>query len=332
MPRHNKQLHRLIRFVAELKRDTRPNAKRFSDTLRRADLAENEDLCVCTKTVQRDIEYLRDRLGAPVEFDAHARGYFLLDPEWQFPFLQLHGDELFAAMFSERLSQDLLPDALRCSLESAMDVQLAAGDPEGVPIELLNCVMQATGARAVPGAETFDSVIDAWKSRRRLRLRYVRSSDDEGTVREVDPHALFLSNGAWYARVHCHLRNDIRSLALHRCCGCTVLDTRFSRSDAIVAQLRRGNVFDFEEVRDVVVHCTPDKSGIIREREWFPGQRMDETEDGGLVLRYDSVSRPELVWWVLSYAGHLEVRSPQDLRAEIRAAAQRIVQRHEGRA
>lgn len=38
----------------------------------------------CERTVARDIEYIRERLGAPLAFDKRRRGYYYSKP-WNFP-------------------------------------------------------------------------------------------------------------------------------------------------------------------------------------------------------------------------------------------------------
>ncbi len=44
---------------------------------------------VCRRTVQRDIEFLRDRLSAPLIFDPESNGYAYGDPAFRLPFLTL---------------------------------------------------------------------------------------------------------------------------------------------------------------------------------------------------------------------------------------------------
>ncbi|MDR1144039.1 MAG: HTH domain-containing protein, partial [Spirochaetaceae bacterium] len=44
-----------------------------------------EEYEVGTATISRDIEFLRDRIGAPVEYDSHHRGYFYSDKSYRLP-------------------------------------------------------------------------------------------------------------------------------------------------------------------------------------------------------------------------------------------------------
>ncbi len=200
-----------------------------------------------------------------------------------------------------------------------MQTQLTAADPDEIDPELLRAIVFATGATAKIDPPVFEAVHQAWRERRRLRLRYEGGHDPADTAREIDVHALFLSQGAWYARVFCHLRNAHRSLAIHRMTHPELLNATFRRDESVLADVRRGHVFDYAKVRSVVIECSPEKAQVIGEREWFPGQRLERLADGRLRLTFPDAPRPELVWWVMSYCGNLVVRGPQDLVEEVRA-------------
>src|SRR5689334_2543797 len=63
------------------------------------------ELEVCPRTVQRDIDFLRDRLGAPLAFDARPNGYVYRDPTYRLPHLTLTEGELVALFLAERVLQ-----------------------------------------------------------------------------------------------------------------------------------------------------------------------------------------------------------------------------------
>ena len=312
------RIQRLLAIVAAVKTDTYPSAP---------GLAAAWD--VSTKTIKRDIQLLRERLDAPIYYDERSHGYFLEDRSWRFPVASLQGEELFAALFSEALSAGALPESMRQSLETAMSLQLAAADPTGVDDTLLRAVVYATGAQPGVDDTLFDTVCFAWRHTQSLSVLYDRADHSPPVRRTVDVHALFLADGAWYARVFCHLRQAVRSLALHRLRNVRLVENRFTRSEEILREVRSGRIFDYEVVNDVVAECDPQKAAVIAEREWFTGQRLEQWEDGRLLLRYPGVPKTPFLWWVLSYAGHIRVRKPETFRREIRDAALAIAEKHQ---
>jgi predicted DNA-binding transcriptional regulator YafY len=320
----DRRRRRLVHFVSALKRGELPTTRSLARRFQALPGLGH----VCRRTLQRDLDYLRLELDAPIDYDQARHGYVLTDPEWVLPLEALHGPLLYASVFGATLSLPVVPPPLRLPLEQVLKAQLTAADPEDVDPDLLRAIVFATGARADLSAEVFDVVHQAWRETRRLRLLYGGGGEPGTTPREVDVHALFLAQGAWYARVYCHRRHGIRSLAIHRMRDPEILAQRFRRDPEVVQQLRQGNVFDYEAVRNVVVGCSPEKARVIREREWFPGQVLEVLPDGSLRLRFPVAPRPELVYWVMSYCGHLVVREPPDLVAEIRHAGERIALSH----
>lgn len=322
-----KQQERLVFIIGALKRGGYPSAESLAADIAAFTSRQGFDGGVSTKTIYRDLEHLRTDFDAPIYYDEQQHGYFLQDPQWVYPARELVGEKLFAAVLSESLSRPVLPISMQRSLGEAMDVQIAAGDPDDIDAALLDAVVFATGATPGLCPEVFDAVMTAWRQQRRLRLTYTRPGAAPVT-RDVDVHAVFLAEGAWYARAYCHLRRDLRSFALHRVTDPAILEPEFERSPQVAENLRGKNVFDYETVDDIIVHCSPEKAPIIAERDWFPGQEVRSLPDGGVELRFPQVPRPLLVRWVLSYGGHLILRQPVAVIAEIRRAAEGILAGH----
>ena len=54
------------------------------------------ELSVSSKTVQRDLDYLRDELEAPIEFRREENGYAYRRDDYVLPFLPVDGQDLFS--------------------------------------------------------------------------------------------------------------------------------------------------------------------------------------------------------------------------------------------
>lgn len=85
-------LERFIWFDNEARHGHFPNATK---------LAEQFELS--TKTVHRSIDYFRDRLQAPLEYDESRKGYFYIDLSFQLPVTKLSQNELTALLISRKL-------------------------------------------------------------------------------------------------------------------------------------------------------------------------------------------------------------------------------------
>ena len=76
---------RLQTIHHQIKDGRRPNASSLARELR-----------VSSKTVQRDLDYLRDELEAPIEFDRGENGYAYSRSDYVLPFLPVDGKDLFS--------------------------------------------------------------------------------------------------------------------------------------------------------------------------------------------------------------------------------------------
>lgn len=85
-------LERFIWFDNEARHGRFPNASK---------LAHQFELS--TKTAHRSIDYFRDRLQAPLEYDESRKGYFYIDLSFQLPVTKLSQNELTALLISRKL-------------------------------------------------------------------------------------------------------------------------------------------------------------------------------------------------------------------------------------
>lgn len=69
-------------------------------------------------------------------------------------------------------------------------------------------------------------------------------------------------------------------------------------------------------------------ANYILEREWHKGQQMEQREDGSVYLKFVSNQRPQISSWVMSFGTAVEVLAPESLIDEIRANAEKILEKY----
>ena len=99
-----------------------------------------------------------------------------------------------------------------------------------------------------------------------------------------------------------------------------VTEKEFEPPDHLSVDEQVSNAFgvSFEEPMDVVVRFTEEQAPYIRERIWHPSQKLEELEDGRVVLRLRAGGFYEIKSWVLSFGAAAEVLEPEELRAAVR--------------
>src|SRR5881296_2005819 len=94
LPQSRPPLERMLRIHQSLQAGSFPNAS----TLAR-------ELEVSTKSIHRDLEFMRDRLNLPLEYDSARIGYHYTEEVNAFPTMQITEGELFALIVAEKALQ-----------------------------------------------------------------------------------------------------------------------------------------------------------------------------------------------------------------------------------
>ena len=93
------------------------------------------ELEVSTKSIHRDLEFMRDRLELPLEFDPRRNGYHYTQEVSGFPTLQITEGELFALLVAEKALQQYRGTSFEKPLLSAFK-KMAASLPDTVSLNL----------------------------------------------------------------------------------------------------------------------------------------------------------------------------------------------------
>ncbi len=180
------------------------------------------ELEVSFATFKRDIEYMRSRHYAPITWDREQGGYRFEEPQpgarkYELPGLWFSPREAQALLTMEHLLESLEPSLLGAHvkpLKARLSALLSTGDHSADEVRRRIRVISFGARRYEP--KHFQLVASAVLGRERLKLTYWNRSKDEVTEREVSPQRLVHYRNNWYLDAWCHLRNDIRSFALHR--------------------------------------------------------------------------------------------------------------------
>jgi predicted DNA-binding transcriptional regulator YafY len=279
---------------------------------------------VCRRTLQRDIEFLRDRLGAPLAFDAKKQGYAYSDPSFRLPTVPMTEGELLALALAERVLRQFRGTPYAPDLARAFR-KITEGLTARVTVDLGDLADSYSFRTTAPDEfdpETFVALAAAVRDRRRVALRYWTASRDEETRRDVDPYHLACVDGHWYLVAFCHLRGDVRMFSPARIRSVEPTDAAFEipgdfRIDEYLAgsfSVLRGGA---DEVYRVRLRFAGPAARYVRERAWHPSQTTEEAGDGGLIVGLEVSHLREVERWVLSWGPGCTVLEPAELRDRV---------------
>lgn len=296
-----------------------PNATRLANELE-----------VSTKSVYRDLDFMRDRLQLPLEFDPRRNGYFYTQEVSSFPTLQITEGELFALLVAEKALQQYRGTNFEKPLLSAFK-KMAASLPDTISLNLSDwekTISFRTSAEPILNLQHFDALAKATVRRQQLKLTYRKPGRREAEDRVIDPYHLANVNGEWFLFAFDHLRKAIRTFVPARILAVEPTGKIFSRPEkfSLERQLRDSfGVHSGQQEHEIVIRFNASVADFIREKKWHASQQLRELKDGGVELTLKLSGLLEVQRWVLSWGGNARVVKPAELISMIHQAAQSIL-------
>jgi predicted DNA-binding transcriptional regulator YafY len=289
-----------------------------------------EELEVSRATFKRDLEYLRDRFGAPIVWDRDVGGYRYATPEegatqtFALPGFWLSAQEVEALLTLEQLLENLHPGfladtltPLRKRLEKATAELSISQDELRSRVRILKHF-----ARPVSPPQ-FAVVAQALLERRQLHARYYGRGRNEVSDRVLSPQRLVHYRDNWYLDAWCHDRKALRSFALDSIQ--TALMTTDKCRDVPAEELDRHlasgyGIFSGEQTNTARLRFAPEAARWVSKEIWHPKQRGEFDGDGHYLLEVPYSHDRELLMDILRHGAGVEVVGPASLRSAVKKA------------
>src|SRR5213594_3079558 len=232
------------------------------------------ELEVSTKSIHRDIEFMRDRLELPAEFDPSRNGYRYTEEVSGFPTLQVTEGELFALLVAEKALQQYRGTTFEKPLVSAFK-KMAAALPDTISLHLADweqTISFRTSAEPLLNLEVFDALANV--------------------------------NGEWFLFAYDHLRRDIRTFVPSRIKAAQLTGKTFVRPQKFSLEKTLRDSFGVHSGKglfDVFIRFNEFAADYIREKRWHPSQQLRELADGGVEMRLRLSSLGEIERWILGW-------------------------------
>ena len=312
-----KPQHARLLFIDRIVRE-----KRFPNC---SSLAEEWE--TSPKTIQRDFEYMRYELNAPLAYSAKERGFYYTEEQYQLPAMNIRESDLFAIYLADKLlgQYEGTPvfDSLRSVFKKIEDslpnkVCVSPGDQ--------SCFTVIPPFSTVILPEVLTTVFDCLRTSTRLEIEYFTPGG--GTIwRQIDPYHGVRFEGDWYLVGYCHLRQEVRTFSLSRIQGLKQCKEHFPRPEHFDFKKLSGSHFGVhwsEEEVAVSILFKKEVATYVTERQWHPTQMIEVRPDGSLILTMTVNHLLELKRWILSWGAVAQVLSPPSLVEDMRRSSQRM--------
>lgn len=292
-------------------------------------------LDVSRATLHRDLEYLRDRLNAPILFDRDLGGYRLdltrqrAGDQYELPGLWFSAEEVHALLTMQHLLGNLDTGGLLGPHIKPLLARLTAilgGDDNSAAEVARRIRIQTVGAREFH-LDHFQLIGSALLRRKRLALRYNAKGSGETSERVVSPQRLVYYRDNWYLDAWCHLRGDLRSFAVDSVTHADTVDApaRAVADKTLNRILGSGyGIFSGKTPRHATLRFTAERARWVATERWHADQKGRLLKDGRYELRVPYHQDHELLMDILKYGADCEVVGPAELKKRVAAEIRRM--------
>ncbi len=309
----NKPQHARLLFIDEkIRSGSYPNAASIS-----------KEYEISSRTVTRDIEYMRDSLGAPIEYNSQKKGYYYTVANFFLPAIDINESDFFAICITEQALKQYENTPLYDTLSGIFN-RLREYLPESIRvnttwIDTHFTFMHESFTTIDP--QIWEIVSRGLRQGNQLKISHRKAGSSESIERVVDPYHVVNYRGEWYLIGYCHVRNSVLRFAISRIREAVLLNTKYEVEPGFNFETFIGSSFGImtEDVRHTVkILFSKEQTPYIIERQWHQGQSITHNQDGTAILAFTANSLYEVKRWVLSWGPGAKVLAPAELVKQIK--------------
>jgi predicted DNA-binding transcriptional regulator YafY len=316
-------------YIRIAKIDALIRQKRYPNCRKLAELFETSQ-----RTILRDIEAMKDSLGAPIQYSKENNGYYYGEEKFPaLPKIKLTEGELVSVFLGEEILKKYRNSPFAEEIKKAFEkIELLLPEEISIDYEEIGRAysfdIEHSRELDENSAKVFATLAKAIKTRHSVEIKYYSVARGEVTKRKLDPFHLRHTMGTWYLIALCHLRQDIRTFVVSNIREITMLEEKsviprgFS-IDKFLADSWR--IHEGQPVTKVVVRFEPPTSRWVSERKWHASQKTVENKDGSVTMSFKVAGTGEIKPWIMSFGASVRVIAPKNLMGEIREEVRRMI-------
>lgn len=281
-----------------------------------------KELEVNRRTIMRDLGFLRDALGAPLEYDKTEKGYYFTEDFNLMPPLDLKNEDFLTLYF---LQQCLAPyEETEIGQQMKQSFTRMFGMLTGTQTwKKWDAAVAFRGEpKSVAGGEelkTFEVLFAAIQAKWAVEFEY-HGRGKPVSDRIVDPGLVVMRKGRWYLYATDRDSGELRTFSLGRIQNIKSTRKEFIRPAIQPEKLFKhsfGIVVSEDEPQEVLIEFNSQAADLIRETVWHPTQMLESLPNGGVRLSLWLNSFYEVKPWILSWGHYARVLQPPQLVEEL---------------
>jgi predicted DNA-binding transcriptional regulator YafY len=267
-------------------------------------------------TISRDIEFMRDQLLAPIEYESFKRGYYYTEKTFRLPAGFTSADDLLALSMARSIFSLYRDTPLYEASYQLLQSITSPIDSNGINDCLENRIVVPQIASAKVDPVIWKNVISGLKENRILTFDYKGIRDKEYKHRRVRPFQLLFDSGVWYLYAFSEERKAIRLFSVSRMINAQLTRDNFTLPNNYsyydISGERYFCVLNNLEKDRYVINCYGEAVVFATERQWAADQKISEIKEG-VAIEFTSTQYEKVLKWVLSNGCYAEPRKQKKL-------------------
>ena len=285
---------------------------------------------VTRRTIERDIEYLRDMYQAPIEYDHDKKGYYYSEPNFFIKSVILTEGELFSIALFDRLLEQYRNTPIESALRRIFE-KIVKSMPDRVTVDtgiLDSRISVISDHQGYIDPAVFEKIFTALKTKRTITFEYRPLQKTTFMERTVNPYHAICQRGNWYFIGYCGDKKEPRMFSFSRVRNVCLTKKNFD----IPKDFSPENYFDKEmgvfasarTAQTIELLISNEIGTYALERQWHNTQKVEQRKDGSVSVQFTTTQIPEVLRWVLGQGHTVKVLNPPELVEMVMSEIERV--------
>lgn len=292
---------------------------------------------VSTRTIARDLDFLRDRYYAPLEYDSAHNGYYYTEESFYLKTVSLTESELFSIAVFDPLLEQYRNTPLEQKLKKIF-TKIAQSLPDTVSVNsdfIESSITMIPDHLAQIDTDTFEKIFNALKSTTTVSFEYRPLQKTTYMERLFNPYHVVCQHGNWYVIGYCHDKGDVRIFSFSR-----IKNIKEYSADGKKQHFTVPKDFDANNYIDsntgvwvssrqpvtIKLRFAKEIGTFAEEHFWHENQKVVQNNDGSVDISFRTNQMPEVKRWVLGQGATVQILEPQELIDDVKAEAKKLLE------
>lgn len=281
----------------------------------------------------RDIDFMRDRMLLPIEFDPKRNGYRYTGPVPEVPKVPMSEADAFTLFVAKKAIEQYRGTPLQKMLETTFQKIMGQLDQGAhfVMGELEGALSFRPFAPGDAELKDFEVLMRGVNEHRAVRFMYRNRGQVKAQARHVHPYHIGYVDNQWSLFGYDVNRKAIRTFVLTRLSKPELTKKKFTVSEKFdLNKYLAGSLglYRGKEDYEVVVELDAWAADDVRGRRLHSSQELTELPKGALRVRLRLNSLEEIERWILSMGTHAIVIEPEELRKRLEQVGSAVAKRY----